>query len=1114
MLTRLTGPEVDEGFLKIVQDWRLLLNCTSLSAGPTCSTLLKVYLLPANLSAQPCLRMEEDSSPSISNYRLQWYLKELNKEEFKKFKEILKEKYSSLTMYTIPRALVDSADVPHLASLLCEYYIGPFACAVAICIFEDMKMHMLSNKAREEIKSDPWNYKAHVITKFATHVNVRPGFESSEMQALVAAFSPDESGFQPHTVVLHGKPGIGKSALARNIMLGWAQGELYHGMFTYVFFLYAGNMKWMEKSNFAKLIAREWPNPQGPVAEIMSQPERLLFIVDGFDDVDSVLQDDDMRFCENWEEEHPVSVLMFSLLKKVLLPQCFLMITARDTGVERLKSMVVSPRYLLLGGIMMGNRIQRLLGHITSDHQRMQTLHSLMSNHQVFAQCQVPAVCSLVREALRLQEGLGSQGTPACLTLTSLYSTFMVHQLTPRDAFHTCLSREERATLMGLCRMSAEGVWNMRSTFHSDDLKAHGLKESELSALFQMNIFLPDSHGEQRYTFFHLSLQDFCAALYYVLEGMEKCSGYLLLMKNMRSITELKQAGFNAHLLGMKRFLFGLMNKHVIRALEVLLGCSVPLTVRQKLLDWVTLLGHQVNTTTPVDILESFYYLFETQDEEFVRSALNSFREVRLPVKQRMDLTVASFCLQHCRNLQKVRLDVKDIFSVDKLTEMYPFAPQWNKQKVLVSECWGNFCSVLGSHPKMEQLDLGNSVLNEWAMRILCCKLRHPDCKIKSLILNNADIAAGLQHLWITLVHNPNLRYLNLGGTRLRDKDFKLVCKALRHPNCFLRSLRLDFCELSNTCYLRIAKVICLSNRLKSLSLARNQMTEGGMRFLCNALKNLEKLILDGCDLKPFCCHMLSSALIHGSSLTHLSLSNNDLSTETLRQMCESLKFPGCILQRLILNQCNIMTEACDFLSPMLKKSTCLTHLSLTMNPLEDRGVMLLCEAIREPSCQLRDLELVSCQLTGECCKDLAHVITSSKHLKSLDLGGNALGDNGISALCEGLKQKDSSLRRLGLEACELTSECCEVLSLTLSCNRHLSSLNLVRNDFGTSGMMKLCSAFLHPTCNLWILGLWKQQYLAPVRKKLEEVQLLKPHMVISGDWYSFDEDDRYWWKT
>lgn len=56
----------------------------------------------------------------------------------------------------------------------------------------------------------------------------------------------------------------------------------------------------------------------------------------------------------------------------------------------------------------------------------------------------------------------------------------------------------------------------------------------------------------------------------------------------------------------------------------------------------------------------------------------------------------------------------------------------------------------------------------------------------------------------------------------------------------------------------------------------------------------------------------------------------------------------------------------------------------------------------------------MECRLTGDCCENLASMVTMNQHLKSLDLGYNNLGDNGVIALCKGLKQNNSSLRRLG----------------------------------------------------------------------------------------------------
>ncbi|XP_076788196.1 NACHT, LRR and PYD domains-containing protein 5-like isoform X2 [Arvicanthis niloticus] len=959
------------------------------------------------------------------------------------------------------------------------------------------------------------DYKAHVIAKFDTSVALQ--YDSPEMKVLSDAFKPDQKTFRPHTIILHGRPGVGKSALARSIVLGWAQGKLYQDM-SYVVIFSVGEIKWTEKSSLAQMIAKEWPDSWAPVTKIMSQPERLLFVIDGFDDMDAVLQDeDDMTLSRDWKDEQPIYILIYSLLRKALLPESFLIITTRNTGLEKLKSVVVSPLYILVEGLSTSRRSQLILENISDDYQRMQVFHSVIENHQLFNQCQAPSMCLLICEALQLQKKLGKECTLPCQTLTGLYATLLFHRLTLREPSWGTLSQEEQITLVGLCRMAAEGVWTMKSVFYDDDLKNYSLKESEISALFHTKILLQVGHrSEKSSIFFHRSLQDFFAALYYVLEELGEWNQYFSFIKNQQSIMEVKRT--NNIPLGMKRFLFGLMNKDILKTLEVLFGCPINLTIKQKLQHWVSLIGQQVNDTNPMDTLDAFYYLFESQDEEFVHVALNSFQEVWLLINQKMDLTVSSYCLQQCQNLKAIRVDIRALISEDNTLELCPLVDLQKKLHKPLKECWKNFSSVLSTHPNLKELDLGNSILNKWAMEILCLKLGNSSCSIQKLMFKNAEIESGLQYLW-KLVSNPNIKSLNLGSTPMTDDDMKLACDALRHPRCSLETLRLDSCELTLAGYEMISTLLLSTTSLKCLSLARNKVGENSMIYLGDALRSsecsLKKLILDGCDLPPESCHVLASALFSNQSLTHLCLSNNNLGTKEVQQLCQVMKTPECALQRLILNHCNIVDAAAyGFLALILSSYRKLTHLSLSMNPVGDNAMKLLCEALKEPACYLQELELVDCQLTENCCEDIACMIPIAKHLQSLDLGNNALGDKGVIALCEGLKQNTGSLRRLGLGACELTSKCCEVLSLVIASNSRLKSLNLVMNDFSTAGMLKLCCAFQCPATSLSVIGLWKQQYYAEVRKQLEEVQSIKPHVVIDGDWYSIDEDDRNWWKN
>uniref|UniRef100_A0A8C9CIR5 NLR family pyrin domain containing 5 n=1 Tax=Phocoena sinus TaxID=42100 RepID=A0A8C9CIR5_PHOSS len=998
--------------------------------------------------------MGEAKLSSFSSYGLQWCFKQLHKEEFQIFKALLKESASEPAACSFPLVEVDNADSEQLTSLLHEHYKESFAWKISIDIFEKMSLSALSEmrfgadlgvgeKGGDLNTVCPFDGREYISVTSANGPCSDLRASAAYVHVLLGAFNPDQGGFRPLTVVLHGKAGIGKSALARRILLFWAQGELYQGLFSYVFFLHAREVQWTRECSFAELISRQWPDTQVQVEEILSQPERLLFVVDGFEDLDLAFKDDDSNLSGDWAEKQPVSVLMHSLLKKVLLPESSLIVTVRDSGIEKLQSVLLSPHYLLVGGLSVEKRMQLLLEHMKHEHQKMQTLRSVVGNHEVFDKCQVSVVCSLVCEALNLQEALGKSLSITCQTLTGLYASFVFHQLAPKDAVRSCLRQEERVTLKGLCQMAVEGVWNTKFVFYSDDLGIHGLKGPELSALFHTSILLQSSRCEECYMFLHLSLQEFFAALYYVLEGLEgEGDPYPLFTENVKSLMELKQIDFNVHLVQMKRFLFGLMSKEVMGALGTLLGSPVPLVAKQRLLHWISLLGQHTNTTAPLDFLDAFYCLFETQDDEFVRSALNSFQEVWLPLNRPMDLIVSSFCFRHCQYLRKIRLDVREV-------------PKHEFIKTH-DEHWEHLCSVLSTHPNLQQLDLSGSILSEEAMKTLYF-----------------PITPGLCHLWLTLI-NRNIKYLDLESTHLKDRDVMMACEAVKHPNCLLESLRLDRCELTHTCCQVIAQMLVTSISLKSLSLAGNKVTDQSIKSLCDALKvtqcTLQKLILGNCGLTATDCQDLASALTKNQSLTHLYLSGNSLGSEGMNLLCRAVKLPNCGLQRLILNACNLDVAGCGFLAFALMGNRHLTHLSLSMNPLEDDGMNLLCEVMMEPSCLLQDLELVKCRLTAACCKNLSYVITRSQHLKSLDLAANALGDHGIAALCEGLKQKNS-LRRLGLETCGLTSNGCEALSSALSCNQHLTSLNLMQNNFGPRGMTKLCLAFAQPTSNLQTIG-------------------------------------------
>ncbi|XP_019520352.1 PREDICTED: NACHT, LRR and PYD domains-containing protein 1 [Hipposideros armiger] len=163
-------------------------------------------------------------------------------------------------------------------------------------------------------------------------------------------------------------------------------------------------------------------------------------------------------------------------------------------------------------------------------------------------------------------------------------------------------------------------------------------------------------------------------------------------------------------------------------------------------------------------------------------------------------------------------------------------------------------------------------------------------------------------------------------------------------------------------------------------------------------------------------------------SLKELDLSGNFLSCSAVQSLCEALKCLHCHLETLRLASCSLTAEGCKDLACGVSASSTLTDLDLSFNMLLDAGAEHIFPKLRQPSCKLRRLLLVSCGLTSSCCQDLASMLSASPSLTELDLQQNDLGDFGFRLLYEGLRQPTCRLRLLCLDQSQLSEEVTQIL--------------------------------------------------------------------------------------
>ncbi|KAJ8264816.1 hypothetical protein COCON_G00139150 [Conger conger] len=248
-------------------------------------------------------------------------------------------------------------------------------------------------------------------------------------------------------------------------------------------------------------------------------------------------------------------------------------------------------------------------------------------------------------------------------------------------------------------------------------------------------------------------------------------------------------------------------------------------------------------------------------------------------------------------------------------------------------------------------------------------------------------------------------------------------------------------------------------------------MGERGAQSLCTGLEGsrVEILRLPCCGLKEQDCAALASAL-SSSQLHLLDLRGNDIQDAGLAQLSQALRSPECQLQELGLGICKLTGSSMEALSWALRSGTsALRTLELQQNQLGDAGMDWISTALRDTHCCLEKLLVWDCGLTEACCGSLADALrTAGGTVTELDLSVNELGDAGVLQLTHTFKTSHCAPRVLRLARCEVGqrvfAEFGAVLRVQTSPLRELDmGLHLV----GDAGVTPLWDALRDPACSL-----------------------------------------------